>query len=393
MQYNKSRKNSILFWVINILLIFNVFKIYELGLANDKIRLLCYAFLALNFPICILQKLIKKNFKINVNTFNVYIGIYMLVVAIKLVLGGELQWDVWLNCFLVPGVIIECCIGLKNININKILKYEEGIAYILIILFIYNKLFLHQAGAGKLNSVFYVILLTPVVLCIEDKFHRNTLLILISICSIISMKRTALIIFAICYMIFLFSENKASAIKLLKIIIYLIAFILLIFWVQDKFNIDMISKIKNMAEDGGSGRSDIYITLIREFFNRPFTNIMFGGGTYAVINIIGGTAHNDFLEIIYDFGLLGFIAYLGVHIFLINEYKKMKRMDYKFKTQFLISIVCFFIMSMLSHVIMIPTYILHFGVFWGLTMNDFEKYGSNISNKVKKYNKIMCKGE
>lgn len=377
MQYIKEKK-YILFWIINLLLIFNVFKIYELGISNDKIRLLCYGFLAINFPICVLRMLIKQNFKININGFSAYIGIYMILVAIRLILGGELQWDIWLNCFLVPGVIIECCIDLKDINIYKVLKYEEIIAYILIFFFIYNKIFLHQAGAGKLNSVFYVLLLMPIILCINNNIRRNILIVLIAISSVISLKRTSLIIFTLCYAIFMISEKRTSVKKMLKILISIIVLVVIIYWIQGKLGIDMISKMKNMAEDGGSGRSDIYSILIRELFNRPFNEILFGGGTSAVVNIIGGTAHNDFLEVVYDFGILGFLIYLGIYDFLIRKYIKMKKVNYKFKTQFLISIICFFIMSMLSHVIMIPTYILHFAIFWGIILDDFLKFKLNI---------------
>lgn len=377
MQHIKDKKN-ILFWIINILLIFNIFKIYELGISNDKIRLLCYGFLAVNFPICILRMLIKQNFKIDRSSFSLYIGIYMMLIAIRLILGGELQWDIWLNCFLVPGVIVECCIDLKDINIYKVLKYEEIIAYILIFFFIYNKIFLHQAGAGKLNSVFYVLLLMPIILCINNNIHRNILIVLIAISSVISLKRTALIIFILCYAIFMVAENKTSTKKMIKILISIIVFVAIIYWIQTKFGIDMISKMKNMAEDRGSGRSDIYSILIREFFNRPFNEILFGGGTYAVVNIIGGTAHNDFLEVVYDFGILGFLIYFGIYGFLIKKYIKMRKANYKLKTQFLISIICFFIMSMLSHVIMIPTYILHFAIFWGIILNDFSKFKFSI---------------
>ncbi len=378
MHYSKSNRTSYIFWVINTLLLFNMLKIYDFSLANDKIRLICYAILAISFPLSILCYFLKSQWRVKTKGLNVSIFIYMIIVAVRLILDEEFHWDNWLNCFLVPGVIIECFLLFKDNKFSKIIRYEEIIAYIFAALFLYNKFFLHQGGAGRLNSIFYVLLLLPAILCIDNEQRKNILLFLFAFCTVISLKRTALIIFVTCFFIYLFIEKKTSFKKIIFIIFSIVVFISLVNFIQNNLNIDMMSKLMNIVEDGGSGRSDIYITLIREFFNRPFSDIFCGGGIYAVIDIVGGTAHNDFLEIIYDFGILGFFAYIAIYVNLINTYLNMKAYHYKYRNQFLTSLTCFFFMSIFSHVIMIPTYILHFSIFWGVTINDYSKFRRSL---------------
>lgn len=367
----KTNNCTVLFWIINTLLVFNMAKIYDLNMANDTIRLICYALLAIYFPLTIATSLIEDNFILRDRGFAIALLAYIFILMGRLVYGGDFKWDNWLNCFLVPCVMVECYLGMRNSKVSKIIFWEKIVTWIVIALFMYNKLFLRQSGAGKLNSIFYVLLLLPIVLCIPEAIDRNILLLAISVCTIFSMKRTAVVLLAIGVGIFQIFQNKDNRNKFIKIGVAAIVFLAITIWIQDHFNISILEKFKNVTEDGGSGRSEIYTVLLERFFKRSMGEIMFGGGYYGVINIIGGSAHNDFLEVAYDFGLIGLLAYLTIYVNLIKQNVKMWKCRYRYAVQFSISIACFFVMSMLSHVIMIPTYILHCAIFWGCILNHF----------------------
>ena len=101
-------------------------------------------------------------------------------------------------------------------------------------------------------------------------------------------------------------------------------------------------------------------------------SLIIGDGYYGVVNIIGGTAHNDFLEVFFDFGIIGFIVYLNIYINLFKKYYYMRKSNYKYSSQYLVSIISFLVMSMFSHVIMIPTYMMFICLYWGLIENDYK---------------------
>ena len=91
-----------------------------------------------------------------------------------------------------------------------------------------------------------------------------------------------------------------------------------------------------------SGRDTIYKDLYRLFFNTvsEFT-ILFGYGANATIKYLGIEAHNDWLEILINNGLLGVFLYLIYWLFYYQTWKQMKKITstyiyYTFGAYFLI---------------------------------------------------------
>lgn len=58
-----------------------------------------------------------------------------------------------------------------------------------------------------------------------------------------------------------------------------------------------------------SGRSDFWVELLDAWINSPIYKKLFGNGFDFSNDTIGIWAHNDFLEILVSFGILGFILY------------------------------------------------------------------------------------
>ena len=112
--------------------------------------------------------------------------------------------------------------------------------------------------------------------------------------------------------------------------------------------------------------------LMMVVFTRGLSSFIFGDGYYGVVKIVGGTAHNDFLEIFFDFGLIGFIAYINIYVVLLKNYLRMNKNKYPYRSQYLVSILTFIIM--LSHVIMIPSYMMFICLYWGMVSTHFYNY-------------------
>lgn len=71
--------------------------------------------------------------------------------------------------------------------------------------------------------------------------------------------------------------------------------------------------LANVAETGGSGRIDIYHNYIDSFFSD--TNLFrffFGYGKESCKLYLGKSAHNVFIDYLWDLGIVGLVAYLAV---------------------------------------------------------------------------------
>ena len=111
------------------------------------------------------------------------------------------------------------------------------------------------------------------------------------------------------YFIYLLKNpHKSSIINKLIILFLVIAFMFGVFYVLDSNNFLMERFLEGDLSDRDSIYRDIW-----NWWTSPDTkpiNFLFGGGIASSANITGGSlAHNDWLEVVSNFGLLGGIVY------------------------------------------------------------------------------------
>lgn len=120
---------------------------------------------------------------------------------------------------------------------------------------------------------------------------------------------------------------------------YLVAIILvslLSFLIYRTYNSDEFLKerIYSIAEGNSSNRDFIYTTLLNKWYNSESTwNYLFGFGFAASLYLTGGDyyAHNDWLELLSNFGVLGVCIYLSLFYAAIkliwnNQWQPDKRL-------------------------------------------------------------------
>lgn len=166
------------------------------------------------------------------------------------------------------------------------------------------------------DSLFFVILLFPLVFCFKKDTYKIITFILVGIICAISAKRSILIAYSISLVLFLFqysflNRSKKSSFKSVGIFVGLLV---ALYWLVAN-NSEVIGKIlfrfQGMKDDSGSGRTDLYDILLRSFNDSSLGNQFFGHGYRSAISVLNGVpAHNDFLEILYDFGVVPLVIYI-----------------------------------------------------------------------------------
>ena len=92
--------------------------------------------------------------------------------------------------------------------------------------------------------------------------------------------------------------------------------------------------------------------------------------------VLGGnvSAHNDFLEVLYDYGIVGLAIYISFFINIIRKAIKMKKDKYKYAVSFIASILMVISISLTSHLVIYLNYYAVIFVFWALCLADY-RYG------------------
>lgn len=253
------------------------------------------------------------------------------------------------------------------------------IVAMLITAFFYYKnwTFANEVDEAHLGTSYYVLFLLPTLLLTPHKWLRYVGLIITGLVLFSSFKRGGVIAFVLAVVAYLFVKEVLVERKFKRLMVFLIAiialFIILIFVDNAMGNI-VSERILNIQEDGGSGRDQVWSTTWNMIKTSNSEHLIYGHGHNGVLknSPLELSAHNDFLEIMYNYGIVGFIPYLILHIQLMKQVFASIRVRNEYAAIIAFTYTIFFIMSMISIVILYPLMAL-VAVVWGITYNPPQK--------------------
>ena len=108
----------------------------------------------------------------------------------------------------------------------------------------------------------------------------------------------------------------------------------------------------------GSGRPEVFNdTIFRIIKSTPIDALIrHGFDTVILESPFGLSAHNDWLETLYDYGIGGFLLYLMLHFSLIKKSFILIRKKSVYAPSFTASYMLFLFKTLTLHLILYPTY-------------------------------------
>lgn len=270
---------------------------------------------------------------------------------------------------------------IKNICSAALIVF--GLAYIFWCIFEDKKII-----AGAINSVYYCLLLLPIVFIQKNKILIIFSLIITLLAVLMSGKRTAFIALVLALFIpFLFiGRNRKLKLKNIAFFVFLLFSTVAAYnIIRNTFEITIFNRFQTLIEDEGSGRLEIYKEVISGFNDSTIWGKLFGHGFNGVStdrlaligtgNLTATSAHNDFLEVLYDYGVFGFLLYIAMTVRLVTIALQLKKINIDYFRMYLSALIIFIIMSMFSHLIIYPTYIVFLLIYfsWGSSIVLKEK--------------------
>lgn len=206
------------------------------------------------------------------------------------------------------------------------------------------------------NNIGYQFLnLFPFVFFFKNKTSRYTIVALILFALLICMKRGAILIGALCAAWFLMAEIRFSRKTSSKIFAIILGFAVIIgaIWYVEYLmaNSDyFMARINQTLEGKSSHRDVLYSLILDEIIKDPSPlHLLFGRGANSTVAISGNYAHQDWLELMANNGLLGVILgafFYGSLFYTAHRYKKTLGPD--FYTCFLMASAILFVKTMFS---------------------------------------------
>jgi O-antigen ligase len=168
------------------------------------------------------------------------------------------------------------------------------------------------------NAAYRFVNLIPFVFLIKkNKIISLSAMLILVFFVIQGAKRGAILTGGVGVLIFIYYQlktiDKKHRVKgyLFTIIsILVISYFAYIFFKENEF---LIQRMELLSDGGFSGRDIIYTNLFNVWFNNDnLLNIIFGFGFASSLKLsgTGNFAHNDWLELLSNFGIIGVITYL-----------------------------------------------------------------------------------
>lgn len=310
---------------------------------------------------------------------------------VKLLVKDLIFQSFWLVVFLF------FCVYFKDRNNKQEINFAFKLAYaFMIITGVYYIIWLLTRSvfilSGTVNTVYYPLMLLPLVFTKRSKISVVLGVLILLVATLVSEKRTALIALVLALVIpIIINPNSKRKSKLKRATLFLVvglAVLALSYLFILYFESDIIGRFMNLSNDGGSGRNHIYETVWHSIKNMNVRELFIGNGFNGVANdkivmlidsnIFGfeyTSAHNDFLEIIYDYGIIGLLIYMFFLSQMVKNLFKLYVNRSRYFSMALSATILYFVVSTTSHLIIYPTYIVFLLMFMSVASNRFGKGG------------------
>ena len=252
-------------------------------------------------------------------------------------------------------------------------------------LFTRVKLFSAGRGIPLISTAYYTLFFLPFALLSEQRIIKwgGTVLVLYTL--LLSMKRTGFIAFVVGIVFYFFVEYKVTPRRSWKRTVVLftgiIALVAMYFFVMENTSgtFSVIDRLMSTGQTSNEGRLEVWTVTLNLIKDSNALEWIVGHGFDTVLenSPLQLSAHCDFLEIIYDYGICGMLLYIAFYKRLWKGFVTLYRQGSELAAPMCFTFIVAFIVSLFSHLVIIPTYFLGFCLFWGLTMGFVDSAEEN----------------
>ena len=174
-------------------------------------------------------------------------------------------------------------------------------------------------------------------------------------------KRSAMIIVILELFVFSFSmlkNSKHSKGKISLVLYIVIGLITLNFITSNfsQFTENTFERFEEMEDDKGSGRVAIYKIVSKNVLSFSPIEMIVGRG-YGSFKETGHTnAHNDALQLLYEFGLIGLMFYIALLLILFRRLKVVKRYAEEYYVGYIFCFITIVVLGMFSNLVTFNSY-------------------------------------
>jgi O-antigen ligase len=248
------------------------------------------------------------------------------------------------------------------------------------------------------NTIFYAFIPLPFFLLFKSRNMQIVILLLFTFLVLLSMKRSAMLAMALIWIMFFFilyfkgDKRKKGGICVVTILASILSYY--IFQSVDKSVGGELSERVNTEETENTGRPLIWATTWVMIHDCSPQQLILGNGHYGVKrdSFLELSAHNEYLETLYDYGIIVFVIYLYFIALLVKKCVCFYKSNSVFLIPYITSLCIFFSITMVGHLLLYTSYFNLLILFWSSI--EAYIYGCKDSSHIQEHNtsnnKMLC---
>ena len=218
------------------------------------------------------------------------------------------------------------------------------------------------------NLIYWCLCSLPVLLLSKKRWVMPIAIGITFIIVILTGKRSATIAIAFIVLAYVINVMKGrfSVKRILGIILLFVAFIFLINTYFENTFIGVMERMSNMKDDQGSGRIPLYQDVFNVMNDNTLLDWFLGRG-YGSITITRHTnAHNDALQMLFEYGIVGLIVYGLMTLYIIKRMIVLYKQNSIYYMGYASSVIITVMLGLVSNLIVFYSYFAFICAFWGI---------------------------
>lgn len=349
-------------------------------------RLICFVFAALIF---------FQNIKVKVTLWRptIFATLYILVVAFNILIVTRTSINDFTDAALWPLLFITTyqvtskgCIS--EISIFKILTVAKIVCLTYSIILVIEHILGVIPGTSEMFPTYVLLALTPFSLYEIDMKHSIKFNLFYLVCTFLVMlmtsKRSCILVLAVGIIGYFLVKAKvqgknirAIINRMAKYVIAILVIFIAMYFVTKLMKLDIVERLNEMLNGDTNGRSAIWENVLGAFNASTLGEKLIGHGYHAfrfykysgymyILN--GNLAHNDYLNTLYDYGIIGVLVYVLFLLSVIKELLILIRRKSNIAPAFTFSIVLLAFLTFVSYFGIESRIINYVAIFWGYTL-------------------------
>ena len=242
---------------------------------------------------------------------------------------------------------------------------------------------------GITNLVYWCLCAVPFIFLIPKKWIRLVLILLTVVVVLLTGKRSANICMVfILVSLVLFNGKKERRTR--NVIFALLGGVVLLVFVNRylSFAVEgVVERMYTVQKSQGSGRVPLYNDVFNVLKTNSVVDWLVGRGYGSILITNHTNAHNDALQMLFEYGIVGLILYVIMFVSVIKRTIKLYRHNSQFFMGYLVSVIIFVVLGMVSNLVVFYSYFAFLCAYWGLAENEIQYnrvHGLQIDNLWKK---------